>query len=61
VGGYSNPEVDKLFAEAAIAASDAQRQELYTKVQKLLVQAEPRRPLRMPCPAPASPCRKEEA
>lgn len=41
VGGYSNPEVDKLFAEAAIAPSDAKRQELYTKVQKLLVDEVP--------------------
>ncbi|MCF3981536.1 ABC transporter substrate-binding protein, partial [Pseudomonas aeruginosa] len=26
VGGYSNPEVDKLFADAAIAATDKERQ-----------------------------------
>ena len=36
VGGYSNPEVDKLFAQAAIAPTDSARQELYTKVQKVL-------------------------
>lgn len=36
VGGYSNPEVDKLFADAAIAPTDKERQELYTKVQKVL-------------------------
>jgi peptide/nickel transport system substrate-binding protein len=36
VGGYSNPEVDKLFAEAANAPSDAKRQEAYTKVQQVL-------------------------
>ncbi len=35
-GAYVNPEVDKLFAEAATAPSDATRQEAYTKVQKLL-------------------------
>ena len=36
VGGYSNPEVDKLFADAAVAPTDAARQELYTKMQKIL-------------------------
>jgi peptide/nickel transport system substrate-binding protein len=36
VGQYSNPEVDALFAEAAIAPAE-KRQELYTKVQKILV------------------------
>jgi peptide/nickel transport system substrate-binding protein len=36
VGGYSNPEVDKLFAEAANAPED-KRQDLYTRVQKILV------------------------
>ena len=41
VGGYSNPEVDKLFAEAAIAPTDAERQELYTKVQKILAEELP--------------------
>lgn len=34
VGQYSNPEVDKLFADAAIAP-DEQRQALYTKVQQI--------------------------
>ena len=38
VGGYSNPEVDKLFADAAIAPSDKERQELYTKMQKILAE-----------------------
>lgn len=37
VAGYSNPEVDRLFAEAAAANGDAARQELYTKVQQILV------------------------
>ena len=40
VGGYSNPEVDKLFAEAANAPED-KRQELYTRVQKILVEELP--------------------
>ena len=33
VEGYSNPEVDKLFDEAAVAFPAAKRQELYDKVQ----------------------------
>src|SRR3546814_8348494 len=37
VEGYSNPEVDKLFAEAAVASPDSKRQELYDKVQKILI------------------------
>ena len=40
VGGYSNPEVDKLFAEAA-NAPETKRQELYTKVQQLLAEELP--------------------
>lgn len=32
---YANPEVDRLFAEAAIAPAD-KRQDLYTKVQQIL-------------------------
>ena len=39
--GYSNPEVDRLFEEAAVATSDAKRQELYSAVQKLLVEEIP--------------------
>ena len=35
VGSYSNPEVDRLFAEAAIAPAE-KRQDLYTKVQQIL-------------------------
>ena len=38
VGGYSNPEVDKLFAEGAIASPDAKRQEVYTKVQQVMAE-----------------------
>ncbi|MEP1768796.1 MAG: ABC transporter substrate-binding protein [Sulfitobacter sp.] len=37
VSGYVNPEVDALFADAAIQASDAARQELYTKAQNIIV------------------------
>lgn len=37
VGGYSNPEVDKLFAEAANAPSE-KRPALYAQAQKLLVE-----------------------
>jgi peptide/nickel transport system substrate-binding protein len=40
VGSYSNPEVDKLFAEAAIAPAE-KRQELYTKVQQILAEELP--------------------
>ncbi len=35
--GYENPEVDRLFAEAAVATDPAKRQELYSAVQKILV------------------------
>ena len=35
--GYENPEVDRLFAEAATKTKDAERQELYSQVQKILV------------------------
>jgi peptide/nickel transport system substrate-binding protein len=41
VGGYSNPEVDKLFADAAVAPTEADRQKLYTKVQQILVEELP--------------------
>jgi peptide/nickel transport system substrate-binding protein len=41
VAGYSNPEVDRLFEEAAVATSDAKRQELYTAVQKIVVEEVP--------------------
>lgn len=37
VAGYSNLEVDRLFAEAASANGEEKRQELYTKVQQILV------------------------
>jgi peptide/nickel transport system substrate-binding protein len=39
--GYSNPEVDRLFEEAALSTSDAKRQELYSAVQKILVEDVP--------------------
>ncbi|WP_223428109.1 ABC transporter substrate-binding protein [Tateyamaria pelophila] len=37
VSGYVNEEVDALFADAAIQADDAARQELYTKAQDIIV------------------------
>lgn len=37
VSGYVNEEVDRLFAEAAVQASDEARQELYTEVQNIVV------------------------
>ncbi|NEV78247.1 ABC transporter substrate-binding protein [Rhodopseudomonas sp. BR0C11] len=39
--GYSNPEVDRLFEEAATATSDDTRQELYSQVQKIMVEEVP--------------------
>lgn len=36
--GYSNPEVDRLFEEAAVVRDDATRQALYSRVQKILVE-----------------------
>ena len=41
VEGYSNPEVDKLFAEGAVATTDSKRKEIYEKVQKILVEDVP--------------------
>jgi peptide/nickel transport system substrate-binding protein len=38
VGGYSNEEVDRIFAEAANAATDEERQELYSEVQRILAE-----------------------
>lgn len=35
--GYENPEVDRLFSEAAVAIDPAKRQELYSQVQRILV------------------------
>lgn len=35
--GYENPEVDRLFAEAAVAVDEAERQKLYSEVQRILV------------------------
>lgn len=37
VSGYVNEEVDRLFAEAAVQASDEDRQALYTQVQNIVV------------------------
>ncbi len=39
--GYANPEVDALFAKAAVAPSEAERQALYSQVQKILVDDAP--------------------
>ncbi|WP_321333373.1 ABC transporter substrate-binding protein [Breoghania sp.] len=41
VEGYSNPEVDKIFDEAAVAFPASKRQELYTEVQAKLRQDVP--------------------
>lgn len=41
VEGYSNPEVDQLFADGAVATPDSKRTELYDKVQKILVEDVP--------------------
>jgi peptide/nickel transport system substrate-binding protein len=41
IAGYSNPEVDRLFEEAAVATDDKKRQELYTAVQKIVVDEVP--------------------
>ena len=40
-GGYSNPEVDQLFAQARKEAEPAARQKTFTAVQQLLVQQMP--------------------
>jgi peptide/nickel transport system substrate-binding protein len=40
-GGYSNPQVDQLFAEARKEADPAARQKSFTAVQELLVQQIP--------------------
>ena len=39
--GYSNPEVDRLFEAAAVETVDSKRQELYSAVQKILVEDVP--------------------
>src|SRR5216684_4103806 len=41
VEGYSNPEIDKLFADGAVATPDSRRQEIYEKAQKILVEDVP--------------------
>ena len=37
ISGYSNPEIDQLFADGAVATPDSKRQEIYEKAQKILV------------------------
>jgi peptide/nickel transport system substrate-binding protein len=37
VEGYSNPEIDQLFADGAVAVPDSKRMEIYAKAQKILV------------------------
>ncbi|CAN7683180.1 ABC transporter substrate-binding protein [Bosea sp. LjRoot9] len=41
VEGYSNPEIDKLFADGAVAVPDSKRAELYLAAQKKLVEDVP--------------------
>ncbi|WP_099867702.1 ABC transporter substrate-binding protein [Pararhizobium haloflavum] len=41
VEGYENEEVDRIFDEAAVAVTPEERQELYTEVQKILVDEVP--------------------
>ncbi len=41
VEGYSNPEIDQLFAEGATATPDSKRNEIYQKMQKILVEDVP--------------------
>ena len=36
VEGYANPAIDKLFSEAAVAPTDAERQKLYDQVQQIM-------------------------
>nr|WP_314069895.1 ABC transporter substrate-binding protein [uncultured Roseococcus sp.] len=40
-GGYSNPEVDELFAQARTASTAAERQTAFTAVQRILVRDVP--------------------
>src|SRR6266702_539451 len=41
VEGYSNPEIDKLFADGAVATPESKRKEIYEKAQKILVEDVP--------------------
>jgi peptide/nickel transport system substrate-binding protein len=41
VEGYSNSEIDKLFADGAVATPDSKRKEIYEKAQKILVEDVP--------------------
>jgi peptide/nickel transport system substrate-binding protein len=36
VEGYTNPEIDQLFADGAVAFPDSKREEIYAKAQKIL-------------------------
>ena len=38
---YRNPKVDQLFAQAAVAPTDEERQKLYSEVQRILVEDVP--------------------
>jgi peptide/nickel transport system substrate-binding protein len=40
-GGYSNPEVDELFARAAVEIDEKRREELYSEVQRIVVEEVP--------------------
>ena len=37
VNGYSNPRIDELFDKAPIAVDEADRQRMYSEIQKILV------------------------
>lgn len=41
VEGYENAKVDELFAKAAVAVTDAERQAIYTEVQKIITDEVP--------------------
>ncbi|UUP19872.1 ABC transporter substrate-binding protein [Nitratireductor thuwali] len=41
VEGYENPKVDELFAQAAVAVTKEERQQLYTEVQQILTEDVP--------------------
>jgi peptide/nickel transport system substrate-binding protein len=41
VAGYENAEVDAMFAQAAVAATSQERQEIYTDIQQQVVDDAP--------------------
>jgi peptide/nickel transport system substrate-binding protein len=41
VNGYSNPRIDELFDKAATVVDDAERQRMYSEIQKILVDEVP--------------------